>query len=104
MKQHPIKRLLLSLGLGLVLTVLFAGLTAFLVPGVGVRLFLFPGKLLTPVLGPIIPTYITYVMAPHGGPQAVLALFLVGSFSFWWLLLAVVTFFFLTPREPLSPH
>jgi hypothetical protein len=93
MKQPAKKRFLLSLAVGFALAVVFVTVATSLMPGVGANVFLFPGELLVPVVGPLVPSSVVYAVVPEGGPVAAVALFVFGSFLFWWLLFVVGIFF-----------
>lgn len=89
--QKTKRAFLVSVFAGLVLAPVLMAAVMFLIPDIGTRVVLFPGEILASVVGPILGSVVTS-LAPEGGPGAAVALFLLGSFLFWWLVLSAGSF------------
>jgi hypothetical protein len=93
------KRAILSMGFGALAVVSLAGI-CFLLPTPGVRLFVAPGELFADVFLPLTPrTLVTALTGDEGGPGEAIALFLLWSAAFWWLVFSVASFFATSRRK-----
>jgi hypothetical protein len=93
------KRTILSIGFGALAVVLLAGV-CFLLPTPGARLFIAPGEFLADFFEPLTPdALVTAITGDEGGPGEAIALFLLWSVIFWWLVLSMASFFATSRRK-----
>jgi hypothetical protein len=64
-----------------------------------VGVYIMPARLMAPVLGPIVPSRLTYWLVPEGGAAAGVLLILASSVLFWTICFGVIYFVWATSRR-----
>ena len=96
------KRFIVSLVIGLIATFIFAIIVVFIIPVVGIKVFMLPGEIVAPMVGLFIPSKIIYALVPAGGPEATVALFILSSFPCWWVAFTAASFILIVWRQHLK--